>query len=273
VNEYGTNATVADTDDDGLDDNLEVNTYGTDPNRIDTDGDGLEDGAEVNEHGTGPTDVDTDGDGLTDGEEINTHGTDPTDPDTDGDGLDDGAEVNEHGTNPNEADTDGDGTSDYAEVTGGSEGPLGSVPLSAGIVGIVILTLLAGGVLYRSGRLPKLPLGKMRWTLPVETETETGRDAGEPGATSPDRSDGGSREVPPEFLSNEERILRLLDEQGGRMRQSDIVEETGWSKSKVSRVLGEMEAEERIVKIDVGRGNVITRPEDLPPGAGSPFED
>jgi len=68
-------------------------------------------------------------------------------------------------------------------------------------------------------------------------------------------------------------VFTLLDDHGGRMRQADLVEETDWSKSKVSRVLSAMEDDDTIVKVDVGRGNVVMRPEDLPPGAESAFEE
>ncbi|MFB6304629.1 MAG: helix-turn-helix transcriptional regulator, partial [Haloferacaceae archaeon] len=75
-----------------------------------------------------------------------------------------------------------------------------------------------------------------------------------------------------EAISNEERVLRVLDDHGGRMRQSDVVDETDWSKAKVSRVLSRMEEEGEVVKIDVGRENVVARPEEVPRGANPPFE-
>jgi uncharacterized membrane protein len=73
--------------------------------------------------------------------------------------------------------------------------------------------------------------------------------------------------------SDAERVRRLLDANDGRLPQSEIVARTDWSKSKVSRVLSAMEEEDSIVKVDVGRGNVVMRPEDLPPGAESAFDD
>lgn len=111
----GTDLDVADTDDDGLTDGLEVDTYETDPTDPDTDGDGLADGPEVTEYSTDPTAQDTDGDGLSDGTEVSAYGTDPTAQDTDGDGLTDGEEL-ERGTDPTNPDTDGDGLADGREV-------------------------------------------------------------------------------------------------------------------------------------------------------------
>ncbi|WP_227738967.1 helix-turn-helix transcriptional regulator [Halorientalis pallida] len=69
------------------------------------------------------------------------------------------------------------------------------------------------------------------------------------------------------------RIRRLLDEHGGRLPQSEIVERTGWSKSKVSRVLSAMAEDEQVRKIRIGRENLVTRPGDVPEHASSPFDD
>jgi hypothetical protein len=117
--EYGTNPSVADTDNDGLEDGEEVTRWDTDPTTSDTDGDGLDDGEEVNEYGTDPTDPHSDGDGLEDGEEVSRYDTNPTRTDTDGDGIDDGTEV-EQGTDPtdpNDPPEEDDTTSEPEEDT------------------------------------------------------------------------------------------------------------------------------------------------------------
>ena len=75
----GTNPTLADTDGDGLDDDVELNAAPpTSPTRADTDGDGLDDGEE-DTLGTDPTDTDSDDDGFGDGLEVDNN-TDPNDP-------------------------------------------------------------------------------------------------------------------------------------------------------------------------------------------------
>lgn len=76
-----------------------------------------------------------------------------------------------------------------------------------------------------------------------------------------------------EMLSDEDRVLKLLEENGGRMRQVSIVEETEWSKSKVSMLLSEMDEEGAISKLRVGRENIISLAGEEPEAARSPFED
>jgi len=102
--QIGTNPLVADTDNDGLNDGLEVNTYKTNPLVADTDQDSLKDGLEVNgwqisvdgvpcHVKSNPLSEDSDGDSLTDYSEYATYLTDPSSNDTDRDGLPDKWEV------------------------------------------------------------------------------------------------------------------------------------------------------------------------------------
>ena len=89
----GTDPFVADTDDDGVSDSVEIAEYSSDPKNADTDNDGLSDGQEVNSYNTIPTVADTDNDGVDDGVEVNELGIDPLNPDSDSDGMSDGGEV------------------------------------------------------------------------------------------------------------------------------------------------------------------------------------
>jgi hypothetical protein len=107
----GTNPRAADTDEDGLNDNVEDKTgvfvdatkTGSNPLRADSDGDSLKDGDEVaaNPFVSDPNNADTDGDGLTDDTELaaNPFITDPSKSDTDGDGISDPNEI-ELGSDP-----------------------------------------------------------------------------------------------------------------------------------------------------------------------------
>jgi len=144
----GTQVNDPDSDGDGLTDGEEVHTYHTDPLSSRTDDDHLEDGLEI-ERGTDPLDADTDddgcqdssddlplqGDGDCDGDTLDFArerelGTDPANPDTDGDGTDDDAEVangtdplvrDDGSPDPSTVDSDGDGFPDQEEIDNGSD--------------------------------------------------------------------------------------------------------------------------------------------------------
>ena len=66
------------------------------------------------------------------------------------------------------------------------------------------------------------------------------------------------------LLTDEDLVIHMLEGNGGQLRQRKIVDETEWSKSKVSRLLSAMEEEARIEKISYGRENVIALPEAVP---------
>ncbi|MFC4541467.1 helix-turn-helix transcriptional regulator [Halosolutus amylolyticus] len=86
-----------------------------------------------------------------------------------------------------------------------------------------------------------------------------------------DADDGGLPEE--ELLTDEDRVVTLIRENGGRMKQVNIVEETGWSKSKVSMLLSDMEEEGTISKLRVGRENIISLQGFEPEATKSPFEE
>jgi len=292
MNTYQTSPTNVDTDGDGLPDGAEVDEYGTNPIEADTDDDGLQDGEEATLYGTDPTQVDTDGDALSDVEEVTEYDTDPTDPDTDGDGLDDAVEVRQYDTDPLVADTDSDGVEDGLEVELGSDptnpgdtaepGPVRrSVsiatdrPVVAGAAGVVALTIAVTLAARRYG--DSLAVGRVSDSLRGQADT----DATETVAAPADRTRAGERPddggAPPavdaNVLTNGERVQRLLDEHDGRMLQSDMVEEADWSKATVSRVLSRMEEDGAVTRVDIGKGNLVARPDDEPTSASSPFSE
>lgn len=230
-----------DIDEDGLNNSKEVE-IGTYLNTSDSDNDGLSDSEEVRTYETSPVESDTDGDGLLDGHEISI-GTDPTDPDHDGDGLQDGEEVHTYGSDPAVEDSDGDGYDDAAEVQAGTDptspmshpgdgtptdepvGPTGPMQL-AGL--LTVVTLVAG-----------MSVAAGYWF-----------------------TDSADQDVDPESLPNDEYARHVIDQHGGRMQQTDLVEETEWSKAKVSRILSDMEEEGTIRRERVGRGNVVKLTDD-----------
>jgi hypothetical protein len=62
------------------------------------------------------------------------------------------------------------------------------------------------------------------------------------------------------LLADDERVIRLLERNGGRMRQADIVSETKWSDAKVSQLLSSMADDGEIKKLRIGRENLISLP-------------
>ncbi|WIV66427.1 helix-turn-helix transcriptional regulator [Natrialbaceae archaeon AArc-T1-2] len=60
-------------------------------------------------------------------------------------------------------------------------------------------------------------------------------------------------------LSDEDKILRLLVKRGGRVDETTIIEQTGWSEDHLERVVDTMEADDQISAVTVGRKRVICR--------------
>ncbi|WP_312910199.1 helix-turn-helix transcriptional regulator [Natronosalvus caseinilyticus] len=99
----------------------------------------------------------------------------------------------------------------------------------------------------------------------VDTD-QPSRDADtEPPTPSQNGSSGTSESIEssttPEsddpLLTDQEQIQQLIAQSGGRMRQSDLVDETKWSSSSVSRKLSSMEEDGLITRVQVGRGNLV----------------
>jgi len=59
------------------------------------------------------------------------------------------------------------------------------------------------------------------------------------------------------LITDVERVLRLLDTTGGVMFQSEMVRQTGFSRTKVSQILKRLEEEGRVVRMRRGRDNIV----------------
>jgi hypothetical protein len=121
------------------------------------------------------------------------------------------------------------------------------------IIGLAVLALVivGGGVAYRTSAIGT--------ELPDEADTVT--------------SSSTATIAEEELMADEDRVLMLLRNNDGRMRQANIVNETNWSKSKVSMLLSDMDDEDLISKLQVGRENIISITGNEPEAARSPFED
>lgn len=103
--------------------------------------------------------------------------------------------------------------------TGADASGVGLLPL---VGGALLLTVVAGGVAYLVSR--------------------NGED---PAAT----------EAAP--VTDDERVVQILESNGGRMKQNDIVAAVDWSKSKVSRLTGKLVEDGVVRKTQIGRENVV----------------
>ncbi|RDZ52911.1 hypothetical protein DEQ92_15120 [Haloferax sp. Atlit-6N] len=72
----------------------------------------------------------------------------------------------------------------------------------------------------------------------------------------------GEPSPPPELLSNEERVLRLIESRGGRIKQQEVAGALDWTDAKTSKVVRGMRDEGTIEGFRLGRENVLRLPED-----------
>jgi uncharacterized membrane protein len=154
----------------------------------------------------------------------------------------------------------------------GPAGPLGDMPTEVllGAVLVLVVAVAAAAVRMRGGDpTPAAGTDEPRDGAgtsdgPGDGTESAGAAAGAGGAagaaaTTEDTEDD---EVDVELLSDEERVEHLLEQNGGRMKQANIVKETGWSDAKVSQLLSAMADEGRVNKLRLGRENLISLPDD-----------
>jgi hypothetical protein len=109
-------------------------------------------------------------------------------------------------------------------------------------------------------------VGAAGWVIGRNRTGDAGTDA-DPGTVR--RTDGSvepesnaSGGPPPELLSNEERVLRLLEKRGGRIKQQEVVSELEWTEAKTSQVVGELREDDEIDVFRIGRENVLALPDE-----------
>jgi hypothetical protein len=153
--------------------------------------------------------------------------------------------------------TFGAGSPSWIFTGDGGGGILTPALVVAGLLGLLVVVFVVArrrDGLPRRGDIDEL----------VEGDDEEPGDA--PAATAPETDDDAASaaesQVDVELLSDEERVERLLEQNGGRMKQASIVKETGWSNAKVSQLLSSMEEADRIDKLRIGRENLISFPDE-----------
>jgi hypothetical protein len=136
-------------------------------------------------------------------------------------------------------------------------GPMGFVLGGVGLLAVVVVVSVFAVGRERLATLIQKP----SQTVDEETAVEPVEPT-ETAAEPEDPADTDESEIDTELLSDEERVERLLEQNGGRMKQANIVKETGWSNAKVSQLLSSMEDNDRIDKLRIGRENLISFPEE-----------
>lgn len=94
-------------------------------------------------------------------------------------------------------------------------------------------------------------------------------EAPAPAKPTPDEPTEQSEEPPEQLLSNEERVLQVIEEHGGRMKQQDVAEELDWTDAKTSQVVGQLRDAGDLDGFRLGRENVLSLPDEENPGENS----
>ncbi len=76
--------------------------------------------------------------------------------------------------------------------------------------------------------------------------------------TAPAADTGGPDGEPAALISDEERLIQLLESADGRMRQSAVADRLDWSASKTSRTVSSLAEDEAVEKLRIGRENVVS---------------
>lgn len=63
-------------------------------------------------------------------------------------------------------------------------------------------------------------------------------------------------------MTDDERVIQMVEEAGGRLKQKQIGERTEWSAAKVSQVTSRLEDDGKIEKLRMGRENIIRFPDE-----------
>jgi len=133
--------------------------------------------------------------------------------------------------------------------------------VATGLLGLLFVIVVAVVVWRWRGTEPVLLAARDDESEGSERAAPPPTEEPEPGAAESGADEAAEPAVDPELLSDEERVEQLLEQNGGRMRQADIVAETDWSDAKVSQLLSRMAEEGRVEKLRLGRENVISLPD------------
>jgi len=92
----------------------------------------------------------------------------------------------------------------------------------------------------------------------ASTSDTDGDDADADAAGAP-ATDAEARE---DLLSNEERVLQFVREQGGRVKQQEIVEAFDWTEARTSQIVRDLRDDGSLEGFRLGRENVLKLPDE-----------
>ncbi|WP_435093739.1 helix-turn-helix transcriptional regulator [Halorubrum sp. N11] len=95
-------------------------------------------------------------------------------------------------------------------------------------------------------------------------DTDEGGESDDDSEETESDADEGVGSAPPvddDLLSNEEQVLRLVEANGGRMKQKRVAEELDWTAAKTSQVVTGLRDEGDLDGFRLGRENVISLPD------------
>jgi len=132
------------------------------------------------------------------------------------------------------------GTGDDGAPNEGGEGGGGGSGIAwfplLGVAGLILVAAGTGFVLFVRGK-----------ERPDDEGTET--------------TGAGDGTPPAGLLSNEERVLQLLQQNGGRMKQKEVAGQLDWTAAKTSQVVSDLRDDDEVDSFRLGRENVLTLPE------------
>ncbi|PGF16153.1 hypothetical protein CP556_08500 [Natrinema sp. CBA1119] len=151
-------------------------------------------------------------------------------------------------------------------VTSAGGGTGANAAMIAGIA-VVVAGLGAGGIWwYRNrtsgeGQTTNEGGSSAPGTHP-ESAPSTGSESATASATTDDAAGSSATAAPdPALLTNEEQVLRLVEENGGRMKQQAVVEELDWTDAKTSKVVSALRDAGELESFRLGRENVLSLPD------------
>ncbi|OYR47181.1 MULTISPECIES: hypothetical protein [unclassified Halorubrum] len=100
----------------------------------------------------------------------------------------------------------------------------------------------------------------------VTSDSAAGED--ESGTDADEDADGAAPPVDEDLLSNEEQVIRLVEENGGRVKQKRVAEELDWTAAKTSQVVTGLRDDGDLDGFRLGRENVLSLPEYDAAGGG-----